>query len=193
MAFVFRSIKKLPSSNIGETLRMALDSVRGHKFRSFLTVLGIVIGVLTAIVILTGIKHHLNRRVRHGNIHAFHYPLAHERDRSERTSEAIPSPPAIATQASAVEAVAPVGPRWLRNYGGATRCYTANIVNVNVEEGRFITELAINNALTSLVSMRRCAFPGERRQSRFMDGWFRIIGVLEKRKKTMPIHAFSHR
>ncbi len=49
---------------------MALDSVRGHKFRSFLTVLGIVIGVMTAISIasiLTGMRQNIvvdDRRVR---------------------------------------------------------------------------------------------------------------------------------
>ena len=42
-------------------LQMAIDSVRDHKFRSFLTVLGIVIGVMTAISIasmLTGMRDH---------------------------------------------------------------------------------------------------------------------------------------
>ena len=29
---------------------MSLDSIMGHKFRSFLTILGIVVGVMTAIV-----------------------------------------------------------------------------------------------------------------------------------------------
>jgi len=39
----------MPKGILRETLKMAVDSVRGHKFRSFLTVLGIVIGVMTAI------------------------------------------------------------------------------------------------------------------------------------------------
>ena len=42
-----------------EVLKMAMDSIRSHKFRSFLTILGIVVGVITAIVvasILTGLR-----------------------------------------------------------------------------------------------------------------------------------------
>jgi hypothetical protein len=42
---------KVPKRMLRETLAMAVDSVRSHKFRSFLTVLGIVIGVMTAICI----------------------------------------------------------------------------------------------------------------------------------------------
>ena len=50
---------RFPRGVLRETLVMALDSVRSHKFRSFLTVLGIVIGVMTAITIasiLTGLR-----------------------------------------------------------------------------------------------------------------------------------------
>src|ERR1041385_5263780 len=53
---------RLPRGILRETFKMALDSVRGHKFRSFLTVLGIVIGVMTAICIasmLTGLRHNI--------------------------------------------------------------------------------------------------------------------------------------
>src|SRR4029453_7058101 len=170
MAFVFRSIRnKLPRSNVGETLRMALDSVRGHKFRSFLTVLGIVIGVLTAIVIaslLTGMRQSIISIIEEygtSNIYAFHLstgPRTGE-DRSERSRKplTVADAEAIATQASAVEDVAIVAPnvgysggpfddnisyrghnyRW-GNTQGVTANY-ANITNVNVKEGRFITEL----------------------------------------------------
>ena len=34
---------------VGENLRLALDTVRTHKFRSFLTVLGVLIGTTTVI------------------------------------------------------------------------------------------------------------------------------------------------
>src|SRR6516162_11538400 len=43
----------------GETLRMSLDSVWTHKFRSGLTVLGIVIGITTVVTVaslLTGLR-----------------------------------------------------------------------------------------------------------------------------------------
>src|SRR5207244_3126288 len=58
--------RRLPKTFPRETLLMALDSVRAHKFRSALTVLGIVIGVLVAMVvvsILTGLRARLVRMV----------------------------------------------------------------------------------------------------------------------------------
>ena len=61
-----------------ETLLMALDNVRSHKFRSFLTVLGIVIGVTTVIAIasiLTGLRANIIQFVEAygtNNIYAFH-------------------------------------------------------------------------------------------------------------------------
>jgi ABC-type antimicrobial peptide transport system permease subunit len=45
--------------NYRENLSMALDTIMSHKFRSFLTILGIVVGILTVIVIasiLTGVR-----------------------------------------------------------------------------------------------------------------------------------------
>src|SRR5678816_4040767 len=69
---------RVPKGILRETLRMALDSVRGHKFRSFLTVLGIVIGVMTAISIaslLTGLRQNIVAMIEEygtNNIYAFH-------------------------------------------------------------------------------------------------------------------------
>src|SRR5258705_5521626 len=83
---------KLPTGVFRETIKMALDSVRSHKFRSFLTVLGIVIGVFTAIVIaslLTGMRQSIVQIIEEygtNNIYAFHLstgPRTAE-DRSDR-------------------------------------------------------------------------------------------------------------
>src|SRR6476646_11388992 len=83
---------KLPNIFPRETLAMALDSVRSHKFRSFLTVLGIVIGVMTAISIasiLTGLRQSIVSMIEEygtNNIYAFHLttgPRTTE-DRAER-------------------------------------------------------------------------------------------------------------
>src|SRR2546427_7960507 len=108
---------KFPNFFPRETLMMALDSVRAHKFRSALTVLGIVIGVLVAIVvasILTGLRANIVHMVEEygtNNIYAFHLttgPQVGERDQSERARKPLTAEDgeAIAQQASAVEAVA---------------------------------------------------------------------------------------
>ena len=159
---------RLPKFFPKETLLMALDSVRAHKFRSFLTVLGIVIGVTTAIAIasiLTGLRQSIVSIIEEygtNNIYAFHLstgPRVGE-DRSERSRKplVVADAAAIREQASAVEDVAVVAPnigygggpfddnitynghnyRW-GNTQGVTANY-ADITNIALREGRFITD-----------------------------------------------------
>src|SRR5215212_5112399 len=159
---------RLPKGILRETLQMALDSVRGHKFRSFLTVLGIVIGVMTAISIasiLTGLRQNIVAMIEEygtSNIYAFHLstgPRTGE-DRSERTRKplTVADAEAIKAQASAVEDVAHIAPnigynggpfddnityqghnyRW-GNTQGVSANY-ANITNIALKEGRFISD-----------------------------------------------------
>jgi putative ABC transport system permease protein len=159
---------KLPKNVLTETLKMALDSVRSHKFRSFLTVLGIVIGVMTAITIasiLTGLRQNIVAIIEEygtNNIYAFHLstgPRVGE-DRSERSRKplTVDDGDTIKAQASSVEDVAAVAPnvgysggpfddnisykghnyRW-GNTQGVTANY-AGITNIALKEGRFITD-----------------------------------------------------
>ena len=145
---------------------MALDNVRAHKFRSFLTVLGIVIGVTTVISIasiLTGLRANIIQFVEEygtNNIYAFHLSTgislgAH--DRSERTRKPLrpEDGEAIKQLAPAVQDVANQAfIEWnfdkTLTYGGQTykqgdlQGVSANyaaITNGSMEEGRFITEL----------------------------------------------------
>src|ERR671918_1306102 len=103
---------RTPKGLLRQTLKMALDSVRSHKFRSFLTVLGIVIGVMTAICIaslLTGMRQSIVAMIEEygtNNIYAFHLstgPRTSE-DRSERLRRPLTIADADAIKAaSAVE------------------------------------------------------------------------------------------
>jgi len=208
---------KLPKSVLRETLVMALDSVRSHKFRSFLTVLGIVIGVMTAITIasiLTGLRQNIVSIIEEygtNNIYAFHLstgPRTSE-DRSERTRKplTIADGQVISAQASAVDEVAAVAPnvgysggpfddnvtyqghnyRW-GNTQGVSANY-ADITNIVLKEGRFITELDDQqraNVMVIGVNAADALFPGQNQIAGTlvrMGGYnFEIIGVLEKRK-----------
>ena len=208
---------KLPKSVLGETVVMALDSVRAHKFRSFLTVLGIVIGVMTAITIasiLTGLRQSIVSIIEEygtNNIYAFHLstgPRTSE-DRSERTRKplTVGDGEVIAAQASAVDEVAAVAPnvgysggpfddnvtyqghnyRW-GNTQGVTANY-ADITNIVLKEGRFITELDDQqraNVMVIGVNAADALFPGQDQIAGTlvrMGGYnFEIVGVLEKRK-----------
>src|SRR6267142_219598 len=160
---------RLPKFVPREMLLMALDSIRAHKFRSALTVLGVVIGVMVAIVvasILTGMRGNIVKIVEEygsSNIYAFHLttgPQVGERDQSERARKPLTPEDgeAIARQAPAVDAIAlesanigcggcgfddtiKIENRTYRR--GNTKGVTANhadIHNAALKEGRFISE-----------------------------------------------------
>ena len=209
---------KLPRAVLKETLAMSFDSVRGHKFRSFLTVLGIVIGVFTAIVIasiLTGMRQSIIAIIEEygtNNIYAFHLSTGPRTnvDRAERLRKplTVADAEAIRAQASAVEDIAWVAPnvgysggpfddnityqghnyRW-GNTSGVTPNY-ANITNIAIREGRFITEMddqQRSNVVVIGVNAADALFPGQSSniagtQVRMGGYNFEIIGVLEKRK-----------
>lgn len=148
-----------------ETVIMALENVRAHKFRSFLTVLGIVIGVMVVIVIaciLTGMRNNLIMFIEEygtNNIFAFHLttgPSLGPRDRSEFSRKPLKPEDgeAILLQASAVEDVAHIGFIWWLNrtlsyngvnyrqadIQGASPNYI-RVTNLSLQEGRFISEI----------------------------------------------------
>jgi putative ABC transport system permease protein len=145
---------------------MAIDNVRSHKFRSFLTVLGIVIGVMTVIAIssiLTGLRSNLVNMIEEygtSNIYAFHLSTGIQvgpRDRSERSRKplTVEDGEAIKELAPAVEDVAyDAFIEWTFDrtltYGSATykrgnlEGVSANYgvtTNTFVAEGRFISEI----------------------------------------------------
>lgn len=91
---------RLPQSNFYENLLMALDTLRLHKLRSFLTILGVVIGTLTVIVIaafVSGIDARVSKEIESfgsNSIYAFKFdpgfnfnPSMEERTRKPLTEE----------------------------------------------------------------------------------------------------------
>ena len=127
---------RLPGLLTKEILAMSLDSIRAHKFRSILTTIGIVIGVLTAVVIasiLTGLRGNIVRIVEEygsNNLYAFHLttgPQVGERDQSERARKPLTpdDAEAIAQQAAAVEQVGIEAPNIVH-----TNTLTENLADV---------------------------------------------------------------
>ena len=170
-----------------EILRMAFDSLRAHKFRSFLTVLGIVIGVAVVIVVaslLTGVRQSLVQVIEEfgtNNIYAFHLstgPSLGPRDAAERQRKPLTfeDGEAIAKFSPSVEIVAPdlfvswwdstisyKGTNYRRGgVEGVTANY-ADATNVSVREGRFITESDDTNRRNVMVvgvNVVEALFPG---------------------------------
>ena len=158
---------KVSSSLPKEVLKMSFDSIMSHKFRSGLTILGIVIGVITAIVvasILTGMRQSIVSIVEEygtNNIYVFHLSTGFgPRSRDERNRKPLTEDDAdaILRQSSTVEDIALVAPNigsWGngfddnlvyegRNYRWAlTDGVTPNymeITNIVLRQGRWITE-----------------------------------------------------
>ncbi|OLE55331.1 MAG: hypothetical protein AUG51_03670 [Acidobacteria bacterium 13_1_20CM_3_53_8] len=178
---------RLPNFIPRETLAMALDSVRAHKFRSFLTVLGIVIGVMTAITIasiLTGLRMnivHIVEEYGTNNIYAFHLStgpqIGGNQEEEERTRKPLKQEDAdaIREQAQAVEDVATVlfvawwdstityqGRNYRRsNMQGVSANY-ARTTNLVLQEGRFISDVddqMRRNVMVIGVNVAEALFP----------------------------------
>lgn len=146
---------------------MAIDSIREHKFRSFLTILGIVIGLITGIVvfsILNGMRQSIVSIIEEygtNNIYVFHLstgfgpPNRDERNRKPLTSD---DADAVLAQGPSVRDVAQVAVnigswgsgfddnmvyegknyRWALT-DGVTANY-AEITNLSVRQGRWLSE-----------------------------------------------------
>ena len=195
---------KLPNFIPIEIIKMALDSIRSNKFRSVLTVLGIVVGVMTAIIvasILTGMRNSVVQMIEEygtSNIYAFHLttgfgpPNREERNRKPLTVE---DAAAIKAQSTAVEDIALQAPqigsfgsgfddnliyegknyRWALTHGVSSNY--EHIVNLTMREGRFITESddqQRRNVIVIGVNAAEALFPD--RQSGVVGTFVRMNG-----------------
>jgi putative ABC transport system permease protein len=151
-----------------EVLRMAYQSVTGHKFRSALTILGIVVGILTFVVvasILTGMRSNIVKMFEEygtNNIYLFHLSTGFgpsNRDERNRKPLTLDDANAIVAQAPSVSDIATVAVNigsWGtgfddnmiykdKNYRWAlTDGVTPNypeITNLKMKSGRWLTEM----------------------------------------------------
>ena len=180
---------KLSTSLPIEVLKMSLDSILGHKFRSILTILGIVVGIITAVVvasILTGMRQSIVSIVEEygtNNIYAFHLTTGmggSNRDERNRKPLTDDDANAIMSQSTAIEDITLVNPgignfgpsfddnmtyegrnyRWA-NVDGVSANYD-RIVNLGIREGRWLTEadnLQRRNVVVIGVDAREALFP----------------------------------
>src|SRR5215831_3889947 len=195
-----------------EIVSMALDSIRAHKFRSALTVLGIVIGVSTVIAIasiLTGLRENLVKLIEEygtDNIYAFHLSTGFKQnqDRKERTRKPLTEDDAIAirTQTSAVEDVALValpdrfdptityqGHTYKRGNLQGVSANDAQATNVSVSNGRFISDFDDQHRRKTMVigfSIADALFLNHESaigaEVKMGTHTFEIVNVLERRK-----------
>src|SRR5919205_824743 len=194
---------RVPRFFTSEILRMSLDSIRAHKLRSFLTVFGIVIGVVVVIVVaslLTGVRQSIVDVIAEygkNNIYAFHLStgFTNSSREEERTRKPFKEEDAEAIKrgAPAVETVASVllvawwdstiqyqGKNYRRGQLQGVTANYAEAANLSVAGGRFFTETEDSNRRNVMVigvNLVDALFPGK--------SPFEIVGVLEKRKNAV--------
>ncbi len=201
-------LKGVPKENV----LMAMATLRANKFRSFLTTLGVVIGVLTVVVIasiLTGMRKNIVRLIEEygtNNIYAFHLTQMQfgPRDRKEwnRKPLTVDDGQAIQELAPAVEEAAYNSAVWWLDknmtYGPNSykqanlQSVSANygeVTNVVMQEGRFFSEfddLHRRDVLVVGIAVFDALFPSHNSavgKEVLMGGRkYEVLGVMEKRK-----------
>ena len=194
-----------------ENLKMALDTLVSHKFRSFLTILGIVVGVVVVIVIasaLVGLRQSIVDQlegVGANNLYAYHRSVMQlgRLTREERMRKPLKVTDAmmIKEQCDAVEDVAWVWGGGLRGFRiqyknnrlrsfefrGTSANYGA-VSNMKIENGRFFSDSEERRRVAVVVIGPD---PAEAmfgdldpigKQILIGDRPFTVIGVMEKSK-----------
>jgi len=148
-----------------ENMAMAMQTLMAHKFRSFLTVLGIIIGVLTVVVIssiLTGMRQNIISIVQEfgtENIFAFHLGMGprmggrRPREEMMRKPLSVADALAIQEQCPSVRDVTWQGFPWrsrvsISYQGNVARSFSFNgvpanysiVANVVMQNGRFFSD-----------------------------------------------------
>jgi putative ABC transport system permease protein len=147
-----------------ENLNMALDTILEHKVRSFLTVLGIIVGIVTVVLIssiLSGARDELVTEVESygiNNIYAFHMEMGPSHGR--RSEEERKRKPLTVADAKAIKELCPsvedvswremsFGTRINISYkGNSLRSFEfmgtpfnyGSVANIKLERGRFFTQ-----------------------------------------------------
>lgn len=198
-----------------ENLAMALDTIMAHKFRSFLTVLGIIVGIITVVLIssiLTGARDELVTQVEDygiNNIYAFHMSMGISRGR--RTPEERKRKPLTVADAKAIKEQCPsVKDVSWREYptgvqmtisrkGDSLRSFEfmgtpynyGSVANIKIENGRFFTQPEDTHRLSVAVigpDAAEALFSNSDpigKEILINDRLFRVLGVTEKSKTSI--------
>ncbi len=160
-----------------ENMAMAMETLLTHKFRSFLTILGIVVGIWVVIVIasiLTGLRGSIVNQIEElgtNNIYAFHLQLnavggGGRRPKEERMRKPLKfeDARAIKEQCPSVQDVSIRGLPWRSRvqmkYKGSTLRNTqffavsanyVNVANVKISNGRFFTDVEDSHRMPVVV------------------------------------------
>ena len=191
---------------IGEGIRMAIGSLRMHKVRAILTTLGIIIGVMTVITIISliqGLNRAVSKQIAGLGANVFYvqkYPwFAGEEwfEYRNRKNLSIEDAQAIAELCPSVENVAPV------LYSGkvikfkdrstervdirATTPSHQDVSNTTVERGRFFTQTELNHRRQVCIigqTIVKGLFPDEAPLGdhiRIGGRKFLVVGIQEKK------------
>ncbi len=196
---------------VKEGISLALTAVRTHKMRSFLTVLGVLIGVASVIgmvSIITGLNSSMAEQIESlgsNVIHISQYEMVHfgglSAEERKRKGVTVEHAEAIREYCPSVGAVSPENHYWAR--GGNKVKYKDNKANrpavvgvwpdyeiVNncfAVEGRFFTQGNINFRATVTVlgnDVREALFPNLDplgKEIRINGKKFTVVGVMEKK------------
>ncbi len=196
--------------DIRETLALSFDSVRAHKVRSGLTVLGVVFGVAAVIAMLSigeGARQETLEQISVMGLHNLIIRQSDDKDAAQASSTdqvKVTNSTGLTTKdAEAIQAVCPFVELVEANaehkksafYGGehvdlsvmgVTAAYS-ELYNIQMREGRFVTQQdveAITNycVLGSAAKQRLFRFkPALGEHVKLGEEWFTVIGTVEEK------------
>ncbi len=205
----------MKSTQYSENVRMALETVRSHKLRSLLTVLGVIIGVVTVIVIasiLTGMRQSIVGLVEEygtDNIYVFHLKTGFQgpptREEWNREPLTVEDAETLKRRGSAIEQVAYQAFAFFRNPTVRTQNESfsrsqvlgvspnmGEVLNVGLSEGRFLTPADNSRAAKVCVlgvNIVEALFPHQQRivgrEVQISGTRFTVVGLMEQRKNTI--------